>query len=100
MKVQHVPLPALRAVSLLLRWPNPMMSSLLPVGIKMAEQGETVQTIGGGLLPSPHTAVRAFLEGDDCRRSAGNGAGERDSRYSLLNLTVRPPEDRRERRDP
>ncbi|MEO8191791.1 MAG: hypothetical protein ABI682_15765, partial [Acidobacteriota bacterium] len=42
--------------------PNPMMSSLLSLGIKMAEEGETIQTLEGGLLPAPRMTVRAFLQ--------------------------------------
>lgn len=62
MKVRHVPLPILRAGAFLLLRSNPMMSSLLSLGVKLAEEGETVETPGGVFLPPSRVTVRDFLD--------------------------------------
>ena len=62
-RVRHIPLPLVKAAVSLLRRPNPILSSLLLIGIGSAERGEVLATPGeGDGLPPPRVTVRAFLE--------------------------------------
>jgi uncharacterized protein YbjT (DUF2867 family) len=62
-RVRHIPLPLVKAAATLLRRPNPILSSLLRIGIGIAERGEVLAVPGEGAgLPPPRVTVRAFLE--------------------------------------